>query len=392
MRFIIFILLLSNLAACSYLKPRHQEYLINKRTPVANSNLITEQELSIQNQQVNSVLNEYRFNENFDDTPIENISLNQVSPDYMEPTDIDYQVGLTEDSNVRHSNPKEVKLHEVQHHKHKKKSYPELSNVPKRKVSEVEHKKLIDNKKQELKKIEQKSKATTKNNTTSAKQSKKEVVSTTRPSKIEIEAKLKQLQSNVASSSVVAKDKLVQKPIETQTQGTAAQSNNTLPKIDLPSTPTVIKALPKSNVGVATNNVQQDPVISQPLNNSTGAPKMPTMANVGVVTKDVQQDPVISQPLNNSTGAPKMPTMANTAPAIKIDPQAVVPSVPALPNTLPQVSPSVPTLPIDAPKSLIPDNTTNKTVKVNKDQSVEVYDSGTVPPPLPPLPPMTPQR
>ena len=357
MRFIIFILLLSNLAACSYLKPRHQEYLINKRTPVANSNLITEQELSIQNQQVNSVLNEYRFNENFDDTPIENISLNQVSPDYMEPTDIDYQVGLTEDSNVRHSNPKEVKLHEVQHHKHKKKSYPELSNVPKRKVSEVEHKKLIDNKKQELKEIEQKSKATTKNNTTSAKQSKKEVVSTTRPSKIEIEAKLKQLQSNVASSSVVAKDKLVQKPIETQTQGAAAQSNNTLPKIDLPSTPMVIKALPKSNVGVATNNVQQDPVISQPL--------------------------------NNSTGAPKMPTMANTAPAIKIDPQAVVPSVPALPNTLPQVSPSVPTLPIDAPKSLIPDNTTNKTVKVNKDQSVEVYDSGTVPPPLPP---MTPQR
>ena len=78
MRFIIFILLLSNLAACSYLKPRHQEYLINKRTPVANSNLITEQELSIQNQQVNSVLNEYRFNENFDDTPIENISLNQA--------------------------------------------------------------------------------------------------------------------------------------------------------------------------------------------------------------------------------------------------------------------------------------------------------------------------
>ena len=175
MRVIIFILLLVNLAACSYLKPRHHQYLVNKRTPTANSNLITEQAQSIKNQQVNSVINEYKFNENFDDAPLESISLNQIAPNYMEPTDVDSQVGLTEDANIHQSNAKEGKLHEVQHRKHKKKSYPELSNVPKRKNSVVEHKNVINNKKQELKKIEQKSQETTKTNNKPIKQSKKEV-------------------------------------------------------------------------------------------------------------------------------------------------------------------------------------------------------------------------
>lgn len=395
MRFIIFILLLISLAGCSYLKPRHKDYSINKRTPIANSNLIAEQKQSIQNQQVNNVINEYRFNENFDDTPIEDISLNQLSPDYMEPTDIDYQVGLTEDLNVRHSKAKEVKLHEVQHRKHKKKSYPELSDIPKRKTSEIEHKKLIDNKKQELKKIEHKSKTAVKNNINSAKQSKKEVVSSARPSKIEIEAKLKQLQSNAVSSSVDAKDKLPQGSVETKTKVTDAQTSNKqpLPKIDLPSTSTVTKPLLSSNLGISTNKAQQPPAASQPLDNSVSIPKMPSIANIAPPVKpDTKAIAPTIPALPDVTTKPPLPNIVETNPspsAITTPPAASVnvPITPPLPSTSTQVNPSMSTSSADASKSS-PDSTMNKTIRVNKDQSVEVYNSGTIlPPPLPPAMP-----
>ncbi len=357
MRVIIFILLLVNLAACTYLKPRHHGALVDKRTPVANSNLIVEQEQSIKNQQVNSVINEYKFNENFDDEPLESISLNQIAPNYMEPTDVDSQVGLNEDLNVHQSNAKEVKLHEVRHHKHKKKSYPELSNIPKRKTSADEQKNLINNKKQELKKIEQKSQETTKTNNKPVKQSKKEVVSATRPNKAEIEAKLKQLQSNAASNNVVAKDKLVPKPAETKVGGAAVPTNSkSLPKIDLPSTP--IQPSPKPSIGTA-------PAISSPNT---------------VITPEVKMDP--------KTVAPSVPTLPNAASSPSV-PSAVPVDIPSAPTAMvsPPSNTVPPVMPADTPKPQMPDNPMSKTVKVNKDQSVEVYDSGSVPPPLPPMTP-----
>lgn len=424
MRVLLLILSLVSLVACSALKPRHYKYLVNKRPPVENSNLVTEQEQSIKKKQVNDVINEYKFNENFDDTPIEDISLNQVAPNYMEPMDIDYQVGLTEDR----SEAKEVKLHEVQHRKHKKKSYtdltnaperktlpveqnisknhetkeieqepqqnlaaegvkpkeaklhkskkksyPELSDIPESKTSAAEKKKITAGKKQELKEMQKKSDEVIRTDIDPVKNSKKEVVSAARPSKMEIEAKLKQLQSSASSDNVAIKDKLVPKTPEAKTDGVVAQnSNRSLPKIDLPSTPSPANpttvAAPKSKsdaVGAATNNATQPPLSSS----EPSIPTLPKIPAAPVVAANPSSNVVPSVPLKAPTSIPAQTLVPAPAPA-----QSPVPESPPPAPVLEQ-----------APAPAV--NSTGKTVKVNKDQSVEVYDSASLPPPLPPIMP-----
>jgi hypothetical protein len=381
MRLILLFLLLFNLIACSAFKSRKSNALDDLRMPIENSNYIKKQENEIEEAKVNNVINEYRYNDNFDDASIADITLEEVAPNYMEPMDIDYQVGLHNES------VQEVKLHETKH-----KPYTDLSKVPERKVSSDKQKEMIKHKKQELENLKKKSNIS-KSKLKPKTQSKNPVpVSSTRPSQEEIEAKLKQLQANKPANGVNGKNN-TPPPAKIDPN----KNTNTL----VPPTTNKETAISQNTSPITSSAPTNKSVVSSP---SVTLPSIPNTGNSDLSTV-TSSPPAV--PANNTKPSAPSTAISNSSPVVNPSTSVqtnVPPAVPAnntqpsapstaISNPSPVVNPSasVPAVtssnPPNTPTSSTPDNTMRKKIKINQDQSVEVYDNKVAPPPPPMLPP-----
>lgn len=347
MKVIVVLLLALNLAACSdAFKTKEHIPLKNKRMPIENCNFIKEQKQDVEEQKVDSAINEYSFNENFDEQPISAIALNEITPNYMEPTDIDAQIGLNNSSVHSHRNVHEVTLKDP---KPKKKSYPKLTTVPKKKISTDSHKKILTNKKQDIKNLEQKAKPVVKRPIEPKMVVKKpEPIMTASPSREEIAAKLKQLQASAVKENTAVQDRAI--PKESGEKLAAAPAQVIAP---VPAPPPIIKSLPPITLPSTDIKPAPAPIVVTP---PVPAPTPVTPATKSVPAPTPVAEPVVKTP---SAITPVTP---------------VVPPVPASTPVVPTTK-SVPASPMK--------------IKVNPDQSVEVYNGkSAVPPPPPPPPPL----
>ena len=409
MRIIIFFVLLFSVVSCSSSLQSKRLAMANNRMPSGNCDLIKEQEQDIQVQHVNDVINEYKFNENFDDTPIADISLTQLAPSYMEPMDIDEQVGLDNinlvQSNEQFSTVQEVKLQEIRNSSKlkSKRPYQKLSSIPEKKTSFTNQQKTIANKTQQLKILEQKSnnlsKSTMKSDT---KQNSSASIS--RPSKEEIEVKLKQLQLNATSGSAAVMNKLsssISNNTEVgnernNTQGNSAPitpslndlstlkphlavsspiSNNVVPNVD--SSAMQNRATTQPNL---TLTPPQSPVV---INNKIAQPNLtltPPQSPV-VINNKISSDSDTSMPPSIPSFDQPVATMTNSqtfTTGLQPNVQAISPMLPPIPVVSGSAVVSVPTT------TSVQSEPPRKTIKINRDQSIEIYDRNSIPPPLMP--------
>ena len=284
-----------------------------------------------------------------------------------------------------------------------KRPYQKLSSIPEKKTSFTNQQKTIANKTQQLKILEQKSnnlsKSTMKSDT---KQNSSASIS--RPSKEEIEVKLKQLQLNATSGSASVMNKLSSSmsnntEVGNERNNTQGNSAPITPSLNDLSTlkPHLAVSSPISNnvVPNVDSSAMQNRATTQP-NLTLTPPQSPVVINNKIpqpnLTLTPPQSPVVINNKISSDSDTSMPpsipsfdqpvaTMTNSqtfTTGLQPNVQAISPMLPPIPVVSGSAVVSVPTT------TSVQSEPPRKTIKINRDQSIEIYDRNSIPPPLMP--------
>lgn len=422
MRVILLIITLS-LSACAG-NPTKKEILADKRMPVGNSSMIQMQKHLTEEEKVDKVINEYRFNDDFDQAPISEVTLNQAAPNYM-------SAEVPDDSAYTASVDAEEEFKAVPFDSN---SYPALSDIPRKKISTNNHKKILAKKSEDMKAL--KKKASKDSVASRAKSSSgaltSEQASSVAPNKSEIESKLKQLQENATVEKIVAKDKIVpgsvsksapqlkvSTPEPSKLLEQAANSNpinSSAPVVSGVAQESKVEGnasgLPAPGTENSVAKVPASPVVTAPQipETASSAPSLPALPSIPEPSSAPVPDvsvPQGSEAVNNAP--PSLPLLpgAPTTQSMPTDKKNIKSSLPSAKPALPIENKNNEVLSLLSDSKKLPvvkdaDNLakreigaefkklTSRKVKVNKDQSVEVYDSSSdqIPslPAMPPLP------